>query len=65
MARVVKDLLADTVDSGTLRHIVDRRAAELFYEAFDYYPAFEAEFDHAYDGIQALIDRDAAAAQDP
>ncbi len=43
-------------------HIVDRRAAELFYETLDYYPAFEKEFDLACRGIQALIDRDKVAA---
>ncbi len=45
-------------------HIVDRRAAELFYETLDYYPAFEQEFDQAYRGIQVLVDRDAGQAGD-
>ncbi len=45
---------AQSLESAS--HVVDRRAAELFYETLVYYPAFEEEFDQAVRGIQALLD---------
>jgi Flp pilus assembly secretin CpaC len=38
-------------------HLVDREVAKLFYEVFNYYPAFEQEFNRETREMNAMIDR--------
>ncbi len=48
----------ESLQSAT--HIVDRRAAELFYETLDYYSAFEQQFTQAYERLNTLVQSQAA-----
>ena len=38
-------------------HIIDRQTAELFYEVFNYYPAFEQEFNRETRQINSMLDK--------
>jgi hypothetical protein len=38
-------------------HIVDRQAAQLFYEVYNYYPAFEQEFNRETRQMSATLDK--------
>jgi hypothetical protein len=38
-------------------HLVDREVAQLFYEVYNYYPAFEQEFNRQAHYMNALLDK--------